>query len=135
MEKCTSSSLPKNVVYKFTGILPNSEVLSYYQHNSIDVFINVSAWEGIPGSIMEAQSCGIPVIATAVGGTPEIVSEKVGFLISENPSPTEIADALGFFADHPDITQQMRLNSIANWDSHYNASKNFTEFANSLKMM
>jgi len=133
MEKCACSSLPKNVINKFLGFIPN--VLSYYQYNPVDLFINVSASEGIPVSIMEAQSCGIPVIATAVGGTPEIVSEKVGLLIGENPSPTDIADALEFFVDHPDIAKQMRLESIVNWQDRYDANKNFTEFVGSLKMM
>lgn len=132
MKKCAISQLPKNVTSNFSGFFPNSKVLSYYKHNPIDVFINVSASEGIPVSIMEAQSCGIPVIATAVGGTPEIVSEKVGFLISENPSPKEVAGALGFFVGHSDIAKQLRTNSITNWNSRYNASKNFTDFAKSL---
>lgn len=135
MEKYASSSLPKNIASKFLGFFPNSEVLSYYQRNPIDVFINVSASEGIPVSIMEAQSCGIPVIATAVGGTPEIVSENMGLLISKNPSPRDIADALKIFVDHPDIAKQLRLNSVVNWDSRYNASKNFMDFANSLKTL
>lgn len=133
MKNLAITFLPKNVKYKFLGLLTNSDVLSFYRHNPIDVFINVSSSEGIPVSIMETQSCGIPAIATAVGGTPEIVSEKVGALISENPSPKEIAHVLGFFIDHPDVMQQMRLNSIANWSSLYNAKKNFKEFALSLK--
>lgn len=133
IEKYAVSLLPKNVASRFLGFLPNSEVLSYYQHNPIDVFINVSSSEGIPVSIMEAQSCGIPVIATAVGGIPEIVTDKVGILISKNPSPREIADALSFFIDHPDVAKQWRLNSVINWNSRYNASKNFMDFANSLK--
>jgi colanic acid/amylovoran biosynthesis glycosyltransferase len=135
MEECARSHLPKNVISRFLGYLTVSPVSDYYVNHSIDVFINVSASEGIPVSIMEAQSCGIPVIATAVGGTPEIVSEKVGILISENPSPSEIGDALEFFFDHPDIIRQMKQKSIENWCSNYNAMKNFTEFANSLKMI
>ncbi len=133
IKNCAASQLPKNVVSKFLGFMPNSEVLLYYKHNPVDVFINTSASEGIPVSIMEAQSCGIPVIATAVGGNPEIVLKDVGILISENPSPKEIADALKFFVDHPDDARQLRLNSLINWDNHYNASKNFTNFVNTLK--
>jgi colanic acid/amylovoran biosynthesis glycosyltransferase len=135
MEKFADIHLPKNVNYQFLGFLPNSPVTAHYKDNPVDVFINVSASEGIPVTIMEAQSCGIPVIATAVGGTPEIVSENVGRLISENPSPTEIAGALRFFVDYPDFAKQMRSNSIMNWDNRYNASKNFIDFANSLKII
>jgi len=132
MKNLAINSLPKNIRSHFLGFLPNCEVINYYKSNPIDVFINVSASEGIPVSIMEAQSCGIPVIATAVGGTPEIVSDKVGILLSENPSPEEIAKAIEFFVDHPEITKQMRMNSIENWKNNFNAEKNFSEFANKM---
>lgn len=133
MEKLAEIQLPKNVTYKLLGYVPDSPVTAYYKNNPIDVFINVSASEGIPVSIMEAQSCGIPVIATAVGGTPEIVSEKVGRLINENPSSKEVADALRFFVENPDLAEQIRSNSYLNWNSRYNASSNYADFANSLK--
>ena len=48
-------------------------MLDYYKNNIIDIFINLSASEGIPVSIMDAISFGIPCIATNVGGTGEIV--------------------------------------------------------------
>jgi len=129
------TALPKNIHCKFLGFLPNHEVFNYYKNNPIDVFINVSSSEGLPVSIMEAQSCGIPVIATKVGGIPEIVTEKVGILLNENPSPEEIAKAMEFFIDHPEITQQMRLNSLENWENNFNAEKNFSEFAKKLKSL
>ncbi len=133
MEKNAATELPKNVRYRFLGCLPNYKVMAYYKHNQIDVFVNVSSSEGVPVSIMEAQSCGIPVIATSVGGTPEIVSGDVGLLISENPSPAEIANALGFFVDHPFSAKQLVSNSVANWNNRYNADKNYADFANDLK--
>ena len=61
------------------GQLPNEEVLHYYETHPVDLFINVSSFEGIPVSIMEAMSRGIPVAATPVGGIPEIVNQDNGF--------------------------------------------------------
>jgi len=40
-----------------------------------------------------------------------------------------------FFIDHPEITQQMRLNSLENWENNFNAEKNFSEFAKKLKSL
>ncbi|MFW5852317.1 MAG: glycosyltransferase, partial [Bacteroidota bacterium] len=57
-----------HISYTFAGQKTNKEVLSFYSKNYIDIFINVSSSEGIPVSIMEAQSYGIPCIATDVGG-------------------------------------------------------------------
>ena len=52
------------------------------------VFILSSDWEGLPLSALEAMSCGLPVIATRVGGTPEIVLDhQTGILV--NPGDRE----------------------------------------------
>lgn len=135
IKKIAASLMSNRITVNIPGYLPDNLFYDFFKNNPVDIFINVSASEGIPVSIMEAQSFGIPVIATAVGGTPEIVTEKVGILLSENPSPEEIARAIEFFIDHPEITKQMRSNSIENWEKNFNAEKNFSEFAKYLKMV
>ncbi|MDY5669180.1 MAG: glycosyltransferase [Bacilli bacterium] len=84
--KKQARSLPNNINFNFLGHLENEKVLSYYQINAknIDLFINLSSVEGIPVSIMEAMSYGIPCIATNVGGTNELVNNSNGFLIDNN---------------------------------------------------
>ena len=77
-EAAATSALAGRMEFTFRGQLTNSAVLDFYRRNPVDVFANVSASEGVPVSIMEAQACGIPVVATAVGGTPEIVSDRIG---------------------------------------------------------
>ena len=54
------------------------------------MFINLSSSEGIPVSIMEAQSFGIPVIATNVGGSGEIVVSETGVLVDENRTEASV---------------------------------------------
>ena len=50
--------------------------------SATDIFVLPSLWEGMPNAILEAMSFGIPVIATNVGGTPEIIKDgENGFLI------------------------------------------------------
>jgi len=130
LEKLAATLLPDNIQYKFFGYLPNSGVIEYYKNNPIDVFINVSASEGgNPVSIMEAQSCGIPVIASAVGGNKEIISDKVGILLSPNPSPEEIARAVLDFIEDPSLFKERKINSKINWKENYNAEKNFSDFS------
>jgi len=95
--------------------------------------VNVSSTEGIPVSIMEAISCGIPVVATKVGGNPEIVQEQNGLLLSPNPTPNEIARIFLHICDTPGFTDKMRRESRRIWRERFNAEKNFSAFSEKLK--
>jgi glycosyltransferase involved in cell wall biosynthesis len=59
-----------------------------------DVFVLSSLWEGMPGSILEAMAARLPVVASRVGGIPEVVVEsETGYLVPPN-DPVSLADAL-----------------------------------------
>ena len=62
--------------------------------NKMNLFINLSDSEGIPVTIMDAFSVGIPVIARDVGGISEIVSNQNGVLLSSNGDIEEAQEAL-----------------------------------------
>lgn len=76
------------------GRLTNQQVLEYYSTHPITYFCNISSTEGVPVSIMEAMSFGIPIIATDVGGSGEIVSDQVGKLLPAELTPETLADYL-----------------------------------------
>ncbi|MFT5239994.1 MAG: glycosyltransferase involved in cell wall biosynthesis, partial [Kiritimatiellia bacterium] len=74
----------------------------------LDVLTAMSVQEGLPMSIIEAMSVGVPVVATAVGGIPEAVTEGVtGHLISRDS--TSLAAILTAFYDDPQTLQRMSL--------------------------
>jgi glycosyltransferase involved in cell wall biosynthesis len=113
----------------FFGNVENAAVLDFYRNNRVDVFINASTTEGIPFSIMEAISFGIPVFATNVGGNSEIVDESNGVLLPENPTAQEIATQLERFMDlDAECYQQFATGSYKKWEKDFNAEKNFTRF-------
>jgi len=59
-----------------------------------DIFALASLWEGMPGAIMEAMASKLPVVATAVGGIPELVIDgKTGFLVPPK-DPEAMATAI-----------------------------------------
>lgn len=119
----------KNITFSFKGNISNIAVLDFYTNNYIDLFINVSESEGIPVSIMEAMSFGIPVIATEVGGTPEIVNNENGFLLPKNLTPKEVALKIQVFYNLSDEEKkEKRENAFNMWNNNYNAKKNYTEF-------
>lgn len=59
-----------------------------------DVFINPSYSEGLPTSVMEAAAVGVPIVATNVGGTPEIIENGESGLIIEPGKPEQIVQAV-----------------------------------------
>jgi len=68
---------------------------------AFDIYINTSTSEGVSLTILEAMAAGLPVVATAVGGTPEVVAAGAGRLILPR-SPEALADALADLAGSAD---------------------------------
>ncbi|HOV10791.1 MAG TPA: glycosyltransferase [Bacteroidales bacterium] len=122
---------PAVIHYEFLGMMPNEKVFAFYHQTKPDLFINASKSEGLPVSVMEAMSFGIPVIATAVGGTPEIVKDGYnGFLLRQDPTAEEIAEAIKKYYFLPENEKIiMRENAYKTWDEEYNSEKNNKVFA------
>jgi glycosyltransferase involved in cell wall biosynthesis len=82
---------------------------------SFDALAMPSFMEGFPLVIVEAMLAGIPVVASAVGGIPEIVVEgETGLLVAPNDAGA-LADALRRIADDPELREKMaaRCRSVA----------------------
>lgn len=67
---------------------------------SMDLFVLPSLGEGISNTILEAMSCGLPVVATSVGGNVELVKQGVTGRLIESGNQTEMAEAiLNYYTD------------------------------------
>jgi len=133
LQKLVKNKFRDNALGYLPGSVPNQDVLRHYRENPVDVFINMSTTEGASVAMMEAISCGIPVIATNVGGNPEIVSERNGILLNPDPTPQDIAEAIFTLLDNPEMAAIKRKGSRAVWMERYNAEVNFRAFAERLK--
>ncbi len=123
----------KNINFRFLGDIPNAKVMEMYQKKPFDLFINVSSSEGLPVSIMEAISFGIPVIATDVGGTSEIViKEETGILLKDEFENEDLANAIIKFykAKKDNNYQNYRLKCRSYWEKHFQAMNNYNELHN-----
>lgn len=121
---------PPNVQCEFAGAMENGAIMDYYKNNDISVFVNVSSSEGIPVSVMEACSFGIPVIATDVGGTGEIVSDgENGYLLPKDFSLADFLDKLRLIINM-DVTEYDKMceKSRAIWSEKFSAEKNYGKF-------
>ena len=124
----------ENKQFHFPGYLSNKEVYSIYLEHQFDVFLNVSESEGVPVSIMEAMSAGLPIIATDVGGTKEIVDSSNGVLINKHISGSELAELLEQFKKTPlQHVEQLRKNSISKFRERSDAEKNAAILMQKLK--
>jgi glycosyltransferase involved in cell wall biosynthesis len=122
--------LPGNISVTWQGHLDNDDIMRDYLTVPRHVFINVSASEGLPVSIMEAMSCGLPVIATNVGGTPEIVVDgRNGTLLSAAPSDQDVAAAICLYAclDDSQYLERRRC-AWRTWSEGFDASVCYTAF-------
>lgn len=126
-----NSKLPSNVTFEFKGHQSNSEVLNYYQNNWVDCFILVSENEGLPVSLMEVASFGIPMMATNVGGVSEIVNAKTGILIDKD---FDISDAVFSLENllYNGESVIKREDVRKHWEMNFNAEMNYNQFAQSL---
>ena len=123
--------LPGNVKAELKGAVGHDELMNYFGTRSIDLFINVSSSEGVPVSVMEAMSFGIPVIATNVGGTSEIVTEKTGLLIKAVFSPEELAGKIEELIQRDDFIN-LRSASREEWEKNSMAQNVYPWFINHL---
>jgi glycosyltransferase involved in cell wall biosynthesis len=76
-----------------------------------DVFVLPSHQEGLPVALMEAMSAGLPVVATIVGGVPDIVSDDVEGLLVSPGRPDLLAEALRRVAG--DASMRARLGAAS----------------------
>lgn len=83
---------------RLLGFVPNAKDLL----SGADLFLLPSRNENLPGVLLEAGLAGIPVIATSVGGIPEIVSDMQNGILVHPRNPREIAEAIQYFIENPD---------------------------------
>ena len=69
---------------------------------SFDIFALPSLGEGISNTILEAMACGLPVVATRVGGNPELVEEGITGILVPAENPGALADALAAYVAEPE---------------------------------
>lgn len=128
IEKKTGE-LPNSISVEFKGHIPNKEFLHYLQQTPVDLFISTSESEGLPVSLMESVSFGIPILATNVGGVAEIANEKTGYLIEKDFDITEAAQII---ANHSkkkqDAIATLKKSTRQFYLENFNSDTNYLKF-------
>lgn len=118
--------LPENIRVTWTGFRTHEEVRDIFRTQDFDLFVSVSASEGIPVSMMESLSCGIPIIATAVCGVPEIVRPgQSGWLLSpDDPEKGFGCAVLSYLEMKESDRIRLRESCRKRWESDFDPEIN-----------
>lgn len=121
--------LPTRVSWELRGDVPNSEVIRFYRDEPVDAVVSLSVSEGLPVSMMEAISFGIPLLGMQAYGIPEIVTRETGVCLPIHATPEQAASALA------EVLTPGRFDRVAIrrfFERNYEASTNYNEFADTL---
>jgi len=100
----------KESLVKFTGLLEDDNVIKAYQ--SAGFMVMFSNYENMPVVISESLSCGLPVVATSVGGIPEYIKDTNGRLVSAGDE-TALLQAINFMLDHSSKFEKQKIRQNA----------------------
>ena len=102
------------------------EIALFYQ--AADLYVHAARAEAFGLVLVEAMACGLPVVATAVGGIPEVVDDQVtGYLVPQGDSTQMAARILTLLSD-PSRRLRMGANGQAKATQRYDRERHFSDY-------
>jgi glycosyltransferase involved in cell wall biosynthesis len=112
------STFPPAATAELPGHVGSEVVRDSMLQGGWDVFVNLSLSEGVPVSLMEAQCVGLPVVATDVGGSPEVAPYDLNELVGVGARASSIAERILCAANSsPGMAVERRLRWAQSFDS------------------
>jgi glycosyltransferase involved in cell wall biosynthesis len=112
----------------------NTTLLGLLDHNSIskwlkaaDIFVLPSQNEGTPNALLEAMACGLPVIASKVGGVAELIQDNTEGLLFEPGSKNDLKEKLNRLTQDKQLQKMLAKNAQKKISTHYGSWKNQAE--------
>jgi len=111
---------------KFLGELPSiAEVLA-----ACDLFVLASRYEGLPNSILEALQLELPVVATAVGGVPEVIEDGVTGVLVSPGDRRALADKIQWLLEHPTKARELGRLGKSRVEARFGLERMVSEYEN-----
>jgi|GEM_PF-6933607 len=120
------------LLYINHGFIQPQDLYNWLGNNFVHFLMNTSRIEGVPVSMMECISKGIPIFAMDVGGIKEIVNEKTGVLVTSNVDAGYLATQLKEALKNYKFDFERRKKIIQFFEENYNATLNYNDFCHSI---
>jgi phenylacetate-CoA ligase len=101
-----------NAPVEFAGRVSFEALQAAYA--AADLFVSSSAVDNQPNTLLEASAVGLPIVATAVGGVPEMVHDGVDALLTPPDNPIALAEAILRILHEPGLAERLSQAAIAN---------------------
>ena len=112
---------------QFLGALGEDDVLGLLHRVDALALTSVGQGEAAPVTVMEAMACGLPVICSIIGGTPDMIRSGYDGLLVPQEDAAAIADAVQRLAQGPEMARRIgraaRSKAVTSFDSHANAAR------------
>jgi len=103
--------LTKNRNIRFTGGFDHKDLTEIF--SEIDILVVPSIWnENLPLTILEAFSTRTPVIASRIGGIPELVKDKKNGILFEPRDEEALCKSIMMFINNPNLIEELRVNLV-----------------------
>lgn len=104
LDKIISSNYANNKIH-LVGEIPQNEIP--YWLSASDIFVFPTYNEGLPNALMEAMACGLPVVATKVGGIPEVVRDGQNGILIDKKNVTSIEHSIEKLIENKSMCKKM----------------------------
>jgi len=103
-----------------------ADVARYYE--AADVYVHATRADTFPTTILEAMACGLPVVATGIGGIPEqVVDGKTGYLVPQGDADS-LASRLQALLDDPGLRSSMSRASVRRATSCFSLGRSVDQY-------
>ena len=115
IEYAQRECLQKNVL--FLGYVSRNKLIAMYQQATVHVI--PSLYEGLATVLLEAMACGLPVVATDIGGNNEVISSGVNGILVPPRHPEELAKAIVKLLNDASLRERIGKAARKTIEAHY----------------
>ncbi len=109
---------------QFLGFCDNIEEIL----QTSDLFVLPSISEGLPNALLEAMACSVPVVATSVGGIPEVIKDGFNGILVPTRNETALSEKIVKLAKDREYMMKLGKEGRKSVESHYSLQKQIEEF-------